>query len=223
MKLYKYLPPERIDVLTTLHVRFTQAEDFNDPFEVAPHLDAILPLPAVDALFDQLVSSFGAFDLQLVASVLASVGLTVDDIDELVASPDVVRRFGTLLMSGLPGDTLREEIKRFILQVLTTARPTFGTVFQHKFGTRFGILSLSEHTSKPLHILGNFPRVELVFTCVAKPNLGASPSPSTFQDETFIRLSNLKKLLDDGVITQEEFEREKAKILKAQPAKKPPN
>lgn len=80
---------------------------------------------------------------------------------------------------------------------------------------------LTEHTSKPPHILGNFPRVELVFTCVAKPNLPASPS--TFQDETFIRLSNLKKLLDDRVITQEEFEREKAKILKEQPANKPPN
>jgi hypothetical protein len=48
-------------------------------------------------------------------------------------------------------------------------------------------------------------------------------SPSGFQDETFIRLSNLKKLLDDRVITQEEFEREKAKILEAQSANKPPN
>lgn len=81
---------------------------------------------------------------------------------------------------------------------------------------------LTEHTSKPPHILGNFPRVELVFTCVASSNLAASPSSSGFQDETFIRLSNLKKLLDDGVITQEEFEREKAKILKDQPANKPP-
>jgi hypothetical protein len=81
---------------------------------------------------------------------------------------------------------------------------------------------LTEHTSKPPHILGNFPRVELVFMCVAKPNLAGSPS--AFQDETFIKLTNLKKLLDEHVITQEEFDREKAKILSSQPeANKPPN
>ena len=81
---------------------------------------------------------------------------------------------------------------------------------------------LTEHTSKPPHILGNFPRVELVFACVARPNLAASPSSSGFQDETYIKLFNLKKLLDDHVITQEEFEREKAKVLK-EPANKPPS
>lgn len=74
--------------------------------------------------------------------------------------------------------------------------------------------TLTEHTSKPPHILGNFPRVELVFVCVAKPNLAAVPA--TFQDATYIKLANLKKLLDDGTITKEEFEKQKAKILNPQ-------
>jgi hypothetical protein len=70
--------------------------------------------------------------------------------------------------------------------------------------------TLTEQTSKPPHILGNFPRVEVVFVCVPKPNLAA---PSSFQDETYIKLSNLKKLLDQSVITKEEFEAQKARIL----------
>jgi hypothetical protein len=70
--------------------------------------------------------------------------------------------------------------------------------------------TLSEHTSQPPHILGNFPRIEIVFICVDKPTLVASPS---FEDSKYIKLTNLKKLLDDGVITKEEFDREKAKIL----------
>jgi hypothetical protein len=74
--------------------------------------------------------------------------------------------------------------------------------------------TLTEHTSKPPHILGNFPRVELVFICVSKANLAAAPA--TFQDPTYIKLANLKKLLDDGVITKEEFEKQKAKILNQQ-------
>jgi hypothetical protein len=81
--------------------------------------------------------------------------------------------------------------------------------------------TLTEQTSKPPHILGNFPRVELVFICVPKPNLAA---PSSFQDETFIKLSNLKKLVDQGVITKEEFEAQKAKILGETPKPvAPPN
>ena len=79
--------------------------------------------------------------------------------------------------------------------------------------------TLTEQTSKPPHILGNFPRVELVFICVPKSNLAAAPA--AYQDETFIKLSNLKKLLDDGVITKEEFEKQKTKILGESP--KPPN
>jgi hypothetical protein len=70
--------------------------------------------------------------------------------------------------------------------------------------------TLTEHTSTPPHILGNFPRVELVFVCADK---ALSTAPSNFEDQRYIKLTNLKKLLDSGVITKEEFEREKAKIL----------
>lgn len=70
--------------------------------------------------------------------------------------------------------------------------------------------ALQETTSTPPHILGNFPRAELVFECVAK----ASPSggPQT-DDVKFTKLSNLKKLLDSGALTQAEFEQEKKKVL----------
>jgi hypothetical protein len=36
--LYKYLPPERIDVLRTGRIRYTQASLFDDPFECRPHV-----------------------------------------------------------------------------------------------------------------------------------------------------------------------------------------
>lgn len=36
--LFKYLSPERIDVLSNLAIRFTQPAVFNDPFESRPHL-----------------------------------------------------------------------------------------------------------------------------------------------------------------------------------------
>jgi hypothetical protein len=37
--LYKYLPPERVDVLLNGRVRYTQAHLFNDPFEFQPYYE----------------------------------------------------------------------------------------------------------------------------------------------------------------------------------------
>jgi Protein of unknown function (DUF2971) len=41
MILYKYLPPDRLDVLRRKAVRFTQPADFNDPFEFRPKIQAL--------------------------------------------------------------------------------------------------------------------------------------------------------------------------------------
>jgi Short C-terminal domain len=69
--------------------------------------------------------------------------------------------------------------------------------------------SLSETTAKPPYILGNFPRIEIVFDCVV-----VLPKAIPIGDEEkYSKLFSLKKLLDAGAITEEEFEREKAKIL----------
>ncbi|KQU89785.1 hypothetical protein ASC78_21700 [Variovorax sp. Root318D1] len=70
--------------------------------------------------------------------------------------------------------------------------------------------ALQETTSTPPHILGNFPRAELVFECSAKAAPAGSPQA---EDVKFTKLSNLKKLLDSGALTQAEFEQEKKKVL----------
>ena len=70
--------------------------------------------------------------------------------------------------------------------------------------------SLTETTSDPPYMLGNFPRIEIVFDCIAK---SAPIAPSAVTDPKYTKLIDLKKLLDSGVITQAEFDSEKAKIL----------
>ncbi len=71
---------------------------------------------------------------------------------------------------------------------------------------------VSENISNPPYILGNFPRIEIVFACVDKPK---TESP-TFEDIQYEKLTDLKKLLDNGTITKEEFDKEKSKILNEQ-------
>ena len=67
---------------------------------------------------------------------------------------------------------------------------------------------LRETTSKPPHILGNFPRIEITFECV-----DIAKESQTSSDSNYSELRELKRLLDDGILTQAEFDSEKAKIL----------
>lgn len=68
---------------------------------------------------------------------------------------------------------------------------------------------LEEKASKPPYILGNFPKLELVFECVNRSAVVPSAAPGT----KYERIETLKRLLDGGALTQQEFDREKAKVL----------
>lgn len=71
-----------------------------------------------------------------------------------------------------------------------------------------GYQVLTEQTSVPPHILGNFPRVELVFICEE-----VSQSKTRNSVKAYEQLERLGRLLDKGLITKEEFEKEKAKLF----------
>ena len=66
----------------------------------------------------------------------------------------------------------------------------------------------AETVSVGAHVLGNFPRAELVFTCVHKEAHATAGSADRYEE-----LRELKSLLDEGIITQGEYEREKGEIL----------
>lgn len=72
-------------------------------------------------------------------------------------------------------------------------------------------LTIKEHVSVPPYILGNFPRIEIIFVCTNK-NVGQDV-PAKHENDKYQQLVKLKKLLDEGILTQQEFDREKNKIL----------
>ena len=73
------------------------------------------------------------------------------------------------------------------------------------------VVVLGERISQPPYILGNFPRIEIVFALAAV----VEPVPSVDRrDDKYDQIERLKKLLDDGAITRDEYESEKAKVLK---------
>ncbi|MEP6883957.1 MAG: SHOCT domain-containing protein [Gammaproteobacteria bacterium] len=67
---------------------------------------------------------------------------------------------------------------------------------------------LRETVAKPPYILGNFPRIEIIFECSDKVL-----APQT-DESKYEKLGTLKTLLDSGALTQAEYEKEKAKVLR---------
>lgn len=82
--------------------------------------------------------------------------------------------------------------------------------FCKKMDSANKMIKLAEHTASPPYILGNFPRIEIIFVCANKETITPTSWPST---KKYDDLSKIKVLFDQGVLTQEEFDAEKTAIL----------
>lgn len=52
-KLYKYATFDRIDVLINEHIRFTQPEEFNDPFELSPAITGLTSESELEKMYER--------------------------------------------------------------------------------------------------------------------------------------------------------------------------
>jgi len=68
----------------------------------------------------------------------------------------------------------------------------------------------ADQQGKSFLVLGNFPRIEIVFALIDKTE---KPIDAVPKYDKFSELEKLKKLLDNGTLTKEEYEKEKKKIL----------
>ncbi|WP_394192600.1 DUF2971 domain-containing protein [Pseudoalteromonas atlantica] len=66
--LFKYLEPDRIDVLASGHIRFTQPADFNDPFEFQPVISSVASKEELDKAMDEDLKTIVQEELQKLPS-----------------------------------------------------------------------------------------------------------------------------------------------------------
>lgn len=82
-------------------------------------------------------------------------------------------------------------------------------------GKKLKILSIK--SSKPPYILGNFPRTTVQFMCLDEndPRIEDGDKKTSMQSSNDLetKIKNLNKLLSDGLITESDFEEQKAKLL----------
>jgi len=140
MSLYKYVTPERLDVLENLHIRFTQPFALNDPFEVQPLIRSIVS----PEMGRQLLSSE--------IDRLIQLRFTKD-----VGDPDAVSLLKTWNPKGFDG--LKEPVVTQGMKVLDHLFPFLRDTILATLGTQIGILSLTETPANPLmwaHYAANY-------------------------------------------------------------------
>ena len=130
MKLYKYLPPERIDVLTDCRIRYTQPGAFNDPFEVKPYITTIAETDEAERKVDEIF--------------LEETQRTYDKLPVEEKS-----RIPYAVVQDLAKQR-RESLRGEFGKMLKSVTPLLRQTFDKQFNELIGILTLAEKSD---HIL----------------------------------------------------------------------
>jgi hypothetical protein len=125
VSLYKYLPPERVDVISTRRIRYSQPVVFNDPFEAKPYCKGIAPEEAIfqiceKAFQEALPDSYQNLSVEIKEKLSYEQFLLVSE----VLRPSIVH------------DNF--------LKIHESNIPKANELIHDTFGTKIGVLSLSE-------------------------------------------------------------------------------
>lgn len=124
MRLYKYLHPDRIDVLRNGTIRLSSAKVLNDPFELKPHISALASKDEIHSRFetqlpDILVEEYAKLPAQFRQQV-------------------ALKRFQELAKAQLP--EMKAELQGYTAMAASMAQ----RIVSEKFEELIGILCLTE-------------------------------------------------------------------------------
>ncbi|PRM96370.1 SHOCT domain-containing protein [Aliarcobacter cryaerophilus] len=83
------------------------------------------------------------------------------------------------------------------------------SIFCKNLNSNYNVIKISEHTGQPPYIFGNYPKIEIIFVCKEKKE---NDFPIN-EESKYNNLEKIKKLYDNGVLTEEEYLIEKDKLL----------
>jgi hypothetical protein len=122
MILYKYLPPERIDVLKNKRIRFTQPGNFNDPFEFRPCLNTLFNEEYIDIVVRNVIDKLPSY--------LEKKGMNTQRIKEFLTIENTEYHNAMKVLAS--------EISE------KQAKPQFKRMLSDHINSHMGILCLSE-------------------------------------------------------------------------------
>lgn len=123
MPLFKYVHPDRTDVLSGRAIRFSSALVLNDPFELKPHIRSLASQDYMDSALDRLMP-------QAIDEELAKLPPEVRALMPRVKIEERIR-------SAMP------QMKKDVFQLTETLMPNLAEMMGRKFEELIGILCLS--------------------------------------------------------------------------------
>lgn len=142
MPVYKYLIPDRIDVLRNGRIRFTQPAALNDPFELRPYFESL-----VDER--ELVERMVRDPIDLTPHLLEAYESAPPETRAAV-TPEQWLTFVRGVLASEQGQATVQETLGMALGVIRDLTPGAREQIYAGFGERVGILSLSEAPDVPL-------------------------------------------------------------------------
>ena len=114
MSLYKYVPPERRDILRSLRIRFTQPGAQNDPFELRPTVNRFRSHEVARGALSKPLSE--EWDRQFSDKILKQFGQQlVDEIERKSPGYLAAQKEAALAMADIESDcAARDEINRLL-------------------------------------------------------------------------------------------------------------
>lgn len=124
MRLYKYLHPDRTDVLKNAKIRYSSPDTLNDPFEVKPHIIGIAPNK-------ELESKVGLYLPELLAK-------------EYEKLPREFRRKFSIRQFQKTANSQMSKIHKYMYEAHDEMLPIIQNRMDEAFNKMFGILCLTE-------------------------------------------------------------------------------
>lgn len=146
MRLYKYVVPERIDILQNASIRFSQAAALNDPFELKPYFEAFAEDGFIRQIFLTNAEVLEGFEIG--ASMVSQV---IDELEKQFPGDTHKEKFAEIRRDLPPVEVLKQQAREeypetveSIIGLMKNNMPYLRNEVIAKYSENIGILSLTE-------------------------------------------------------------------------------
>lgn len=136
MTLFKYIRPERIDVIENLEIRFTQPDALNDPFELRPHFESIVAEADV-------LANFSETPADLRPMVAQAYSMLSEDQRAMLPLDAAMQAVEAFMGTDDAREATAQGLQLFLRSMRDGAVPIREAIYR-AFNDNVGILSLSE-------------------------------------------------------------------------------
>jgi hypothetical protein len=140
--LYKYLHPDRVDVIERLEIRFTQPNALNDPFDLRPRFESLIPE-------SEALANYSATPVDFAPIMRQAYSMLPDDQRSRLSYEEAASVFKAFLDTHQARSAVSAGLIMFLRLMRNAAAPLCESLYE-ALNRGIGILSLTEIRDDPV-------------------------------------------------------------------------